>query len=372
MRANIVTGLLVLVVGGFAGQYAPSSASAACLLAGSAPAGRAPHALRFGITPQLAGNVIPAEAPVRAEDDAKALHALRLLRVKHRDLVLRLNRMFWSDGASGIARYAALVDHYAAAGFKTELQVRYHPPAGHEGDLEGWVDYVRKATHTFARRKSVVELSITNEVNLPLSANTSDGAYKGAIDAIIRGVVAARREADRHHRSDLKIGFTFAYRYLPGNDDQFWKDIGAKATPQFRAALDHVGLQLYPGVFIPPVTLDAPGDVVDAVNLLRTCWMPLAGLGRGTSIWITENGYPTTPGTHSEEEQLGALDATVHALAAVSGTYGVTDYRYFNLRDNDSAGTGMFDTDGLLRDDYSRKPSYFAYRTLINRYGTSL
>ncbi len=52
-----------------------------------------------------------------------------------------------------------------------------------------------------------------------------------------------------------------------------------------------------------------------------------------------------------------------------SGTLGVTDYRYFNLRDNNSAGPDLFDAVGLLRDDYSRKPAFGVFRHAIAGFG---
>ena len=105
--------------------------------------------------------------------------------------------MFWADGDAGLARFAGLVDGYAREGFRTELQVRYHPPDGRAGDIAGWLEYVRAAVRTFAPRRSVVALSITNEANLPGSPNTSDGFYAGVRDALVQGVIAARAEADR-------------------------------------------------------------------------------------------------------------------------------------------------------------------------------
>jgi hypothetical protein len=86
-------------------------------------------------------------------------------------------------------------------------------------------------------------------------------------------------------------------------------------------------------------------------------------------IWLTENGYPTTPGLHSAAEQAAALGSMVDAAHAYAGTYGLTDYRWFNLRDNDSSGAGIFDTDGLLRDDYAPKPAFAALRRRIALFG---
>ena len=111
----------------------------------------------------------------------------------------------------------------------------------------------------------------------------------------------------------------------------------------------------------PPATTDPAGDVIEALTLLRDCWMPEAGLGRDVALSVTENGYATRGGT-GEERQAADLGATVDAVARWSGTLGMTDYRYFNLRDNGSSGGDLFDAVGLLFDDYREKPAYGVYR----------
>ena len=62
------------------------------------------------------------------------------------------------------------------------------------------------------------------------------------------------------------------------------------------------------------------------------------------------------------------LRAAVGAVESASATYGVTDYRWFDLRDADSAG-GFESQYGLTRDDYSPKPAFFAFRDLVSRLG---
>jgi hypothetical protein len=59
----------------------------------------------------------------------------------------------------------------------------------------------------------------------------------------------------------------------------------------------------------------------------------------------------------------------VEAVAQWSGALGFTDYRWFNLRDNNSDGSDLFSAVGLLRDDYAPKPAFDAYRRAIKRYG---
>src|SRR5215208_8202926 len=360
--AAIVLGLLALVLG------AAPAAAQECVSA-EPPAVSAPERpLRLGIFPLAAGSAGAAQAEPAPEDPAEALAALGRLRPPGREVVVRLNRMFWAGGDAGLARFAALVDGYARSGFRTELQVRYHPPEGRAGDIAGWLEYVRAAVRTFAPRPSVVALSITNEANLPGSPNTSDGFYAGVRDALVQGVIAARAEADRLGRPDLSIGFSYADRNSPAADDAFWDELGRKGGAAFAAAVGHVGLQVYPGLFWPPVTTDPAGDVVEALNLLRGCWMPKAGLGPAVPLWVTENGYATRGGT-GEQRQAADLTATLAALARYSGTLGITDYRYFNLRDNRSTGPDLFDAVGLLFDDYREKAAFAAFRRAAERYG---
>jgi hypothetical protein len=329
------------------------------------------HPLRFGITPQLAGTSGGSQGEVAPEDPAKALNALHRLQPPKRRLVIRLNRLFESDGEAGIDHFVELADRYRREGFAVESQIRYHPAPDQEGDMAAWEAFVRQATAALVANPAVVALTITNEVNLPISANTSDGAYDGALDAIVRGIVTAQDVLDQTGRGDVALGFSYAYRYLPDQDVAFWRGIGDRATPEFYAALDYVGVQLYPGLFWPPAF--GPGETagsatLDALTLVRDCYMPLARLGGDVPIWISENGYATNLNRRLER-QVTDLTSTVEDVFAYSGTLNVTDYRYFNLRDNNSDGGDLFDAVGLLFDDYSEKPAFAAYRDLIERFG---
>jgi hypothetical protein len=354
----------------------PATAAAqdpSCLTADLPPITKPAHPLRFGITPGMAGSAGAAQETARPLDQDKALTALRDLRPPNRDLVLRLNRLFWSDGTAGIRRFADDVDRYAKLGLRSEVQLRYHPPEGMEGNIPAWEQFVREAVRTLGPKRSVAGFTMTNEANLPVSPNTSDGAYDGVVDALVRGVVVAREELDRLKRPGLDLGFNVMWRWSPESDRKFWEEIGAKATPAFRSALTNVGLQVYPGLVWPPVSrpgVSAGDEVIEALTLVRRCYMPKAGLGEQTKLWVSENGYATNLG-HDEAGQLTALDSTVRAVHAYSGELGITDYRYFNLRDNVSNGTDLFSAVGLLRDDHSRKPSFLAYRGLVAQLGTA-
>lgn len=328
--------------------------------------------LRFGVTPQLAGNVGTGQGEALPLEGPQTRRALEALRPLNRQLLVHLNRLFWADRGQGLRRFERLAERYGRHGFPSEIQVRYHPDSSQEGDIPAWRQYVRRVVRRFARNPMVDGFTITNEVNFPASPNTSDGAFDGARRALVRGIVAADRERRRLGRTDLELGFSVMWRWLPHEDRAFWQEIGELATPRFRRALDYVGLQVYPHLVWPTVQLpgrSAGRDVVEPLALLRHCFMPQAGLGRGIELWVTENGYTTAPVLGSERQQEEKLRSTIDWLSRYSGELNAPEYRWFNLRDNNSNGLDLFDQVGLLRDDYTRKPAFRAYRQLIRRHG---
>jgi hypothetical protein len=187
-------------------------------------------ALRVGITPRVqAGQVGPLPAQAKPEDPAKTLAALAQLRPPGAPFVVRLNRFFWSDGETAFKQFLAEARRYTDAGYLVELQVRYHPSAQQEGDIVAWTKHVREVVDRFGAIPGVVGLQITNEVNFDFSADSSDGAYKGGKDALIKGVIAAKDEAVRSGLTQLEIGFNWAYRYDPAHEQAFWDYCATRA-----------------------------------------------------------------------------------------------------------------------------------------------
>src|SRR5688500_3294183 len=212
-----------------ASPAAAQEGGGSCLTTDPPPPGEV-EPIRFGITARLAGTAGAAQEEPAPEDPAKATAALKALRPKRRQLVLRLNRLFWADGVAGIRQFGKLVRRNALAGFRSEIQVRYHPPEGAEGDIAGFEQFVRTAVRRLGRRQAVTGFSITNEANLPISPNTSDGAYEGVVDALVRGVIVARRELRKLGRPRLDVGFNVMWRWDPDADRQFWEDIGGRKS----------------------------------------------------------------------------------------------------------------------------------------------
>jgi len=347
---------------------APAASAQVCLgdtSAAGVPQLPAPK-LRFGINPAgEAGAFGPRVEPV-PDDPARTLAALARLRPPRASLVVRLNRFFWSDGEAGVQRFLALTRRYADAGHRVELQLRYHPRPDQEGKVGEFVAWVRDVVRRFGADPAVVAVQVTNEVNLTFSPDSSDGAYAGARDALVQGVIAAKDEARLRGYDRLAIGFNWVYRMDPATEDSFWSHLRDRGGPRFVAAVDWVGLDAYPGTFFPPV--EYPGGerdgMVSAMSQLRRCFLPKAGIPDRVPIKVEENGWPTGPG-RSEEHQVQAMRSMIGAVHDFRGTYNVTDYRWFDLRDHATSSANFQHHYGLLRDDYSEKPGFAAYRDLV-------
>ena len=323
--------------------------------------------LRFGITPgvqtgQLGTGPQPPRTP---EEPARQLDALRALVPPGVPFVLRLHRFFWSGGEEEVRRFLELADRYTSAGYLVELQLRYHPDEQQEGDIAAWTAHVRDVVRRFGPNPRVVAIQVTNEVNLPDSPDSSDGYYEGGREALVQGVLAAKDEARRRGFDQLEIGFNWAYRYTPDGDRSFWDYLRDHGGPQFVESLDWIGLDAYPGTFFPPVA--TPGGerdgLVNAMDSLR-CYARSAGIPDSVPIHVEENGWPTSP-TRSYERQVDAMDTQVRTFHDYRGTFNVTDYRWFNLRDGDSTSPNFQQQYGIMTDLYEAKPAFARYRSLV-------
>ena len=352
---------------------APAQGSGPCVgdvSAGGVPRRPAPP-LRMGVNPAGRAGAAGPAVPLVPLDRRKTLGALRALR-PHAPFTLRLNRFFWSRGQRGVRHFLRLARLYTRHGYRVELQLRYHPTATQEGHIRACARFVREVVRRFGPNRGVVGLQVTNEVNFyPVAPDASDSAYEGARDALIRGVEAAHRTARRRAFGQLQIGFNWAYRTDPSNEASFWGYLRDRGGRRFARSVDWVGLDAYPGTvfptFEPPTGTGFRDGMVNAMSELRKCFMPTARLGRGVPIHVEENGWPTGPG-RPEAEQVHALRQMVRAVHAFRGTYHVTDYRWFDLRDHNTGSSNFQHHYGLLRDDYSRKPAFAAYRRLVHRF----
>ena len=371
MKRALILGIIALcsspAAAAAAGDYPVCSGdlSAADIQPKPAPA------LRMGITPRVqAGQFGTPAAAAKPEDVGKTLAALAKLRPPDGPFVVRLNRFFWADGEAGFRQFLAEARRYSDAGYQVELQVRYRPSPDQEGDIAGWVRHVREVVDRFGAIPGVVALQITNEVNFDFSADSSDGAYAGGRDALIQGVVAAKDEARNKGFSQLEIGFNWAYRYDPVHEQAFWDYLRDRGGQPFVAALDWVGLDTYPGTVFPPAEQsvdDYRDGMVNSMSSFR-CYLRAAGILDSVPIHIEENGWPTF-GARREDMQAKVAEVMIRAASDFRGTYNVSDYRWFNLRDANTTDAAVAQHFGLLRDDYSAKPAFATVARLYDELG---
>ena len=322
--------------------------------------------LRYGITPAGEAGALGPSVPVVPGTLQQDLDSLAQLRPRRGPFVLRLNRFFWSLGEEGIRQFQERARSFTKRGYLVELQLRYHPTESQEGDIAAWTDFVREVVRRFGPNRRVIALQVANEVNLTFSPDSSDGAYDGARDALIEGVKAAHEEVLAGGYDQLEIGFNWFYRTDPSNERSFWEYLRDHGGPEFVEAVDWVGLDAYPGTIFPPA--EPPGGerdgMVNAMSQLRECFLPIPAIGPEVPIHVEENGYPTGPG-RSYEAQEQALRSMVGAVRDFRGTYNVSDYRWFDLRDHNSGSLNFQHHYGLLEDDYTPKPAFAAYAEIV-------
>jgi hypothetical protein len=372
VRAIVALGFVVALAVAAVSQSSPAVAQGGPCLGEPDAAGVAAAPgprLRFGINPAgTAGALGPAVASV-PDSPGRTRAALRMLGPgAGAPFYIRLNRFFWSLGPPGIRHFMKLTRRYTRRGYLVELQLRYHPRPEQEGDVDAWVRFVRRVVRKFGANENVRALQVTNEVNFfPIAPDASDSYFAGAREALVRGVIAAKRKARRLGYEQLKIGFNWAFRTDPAREQAFWTEIGTQGGERFVRSLDWVGLDAYPGTIFPPV--EAPGGyrdgMVNALSSLRECYLPIASIPASVPIHVEENGYPTVePARYAE--QVVAMREMVGAVDEFRGTYNATDYRWFDLRDHRTSSLNFQQHYGLLEDDYTPKPAFAVYGELID------
>lgn len=250
----------------------------------------------------------------------------------------------------------------AAQGLPWDLVVCYRDPSG---SLDAWASFVSRIVSAHGRDLAAVQ--VTGEANLAGMPDAADGAFPGARDALVRGVLAAAA-AKRESGATAAIGFAVAPEVNPAATG-FWADVRDLGGSDFAAALDYAGIDMYPDVFGPPVGLDGlPGAVDWVLRTYRERDLAGAGIPATVPIRICENGWPTGP-DRPEDRQADVLETVLRSVVALRDELNVTHWELFTLRDADSSQDGIFYNFGIMRDDYSPKPAYTRLRALIAELG---
>ena len=377
-------------------SFAVAALTALCLalVTSSSASARAEGPLVLGIYPGGGVGAVGPQPATKPEDPVRRMAALEALRgVPGRRFVVRVYAS--DDGTHRSLPRGLLEDisRYSSAGFDVELVIAYRrrgvrPLVG----VRRYAGFVRRAVRAVRHHRHVVSLQITNEVNLRGAPNASDGAYPGARGALIRGVVAAKDELRRRRVTHIRVGFSWAYEQGRASR-RFWRSLGRVGGRPFVRAVDWVGVDIYPGTWGPelrgartagvgvdiyrPTGLELRGGntaaavrarMIGALRTLRRSYLPRARLGRSVALHVAEIGYPTGAG-RSDAMQAVVADAAVRAAHDVRAAYHVTDLRWFDLRDADSANPSFESQYGLLRDDYTPKPAFGTFAALVARYG---
>lgn len=338
----------------------------------SKPKPKSPTAprLTFGIYPGGAAGTVGPSGTVAPENPALRLAALEQLRPPGRPFVLHLYVGYTgANGWSAAQQVGREIAQYGHAGFRTEVVACYRPAdGGSSPDVAGFVDFVRETVRSLGPIPGFVSLQVTNEANQGGSPNTSDGYYAGAKDALIDGVIAAKDEIRKDGFGEVKVGFNWAYA-TDGAQRAFWRYLARHGGRRFVGDLEWVGLDAYPGTWGPALggrglASETASFIDGALRALRVTYMPLADIPHAVPLHVSETSYPTGPG-RTDATQVTVVKAAVDAVYHARGIYNITGLRWFDLRDADSSSSSFESQYGLMRDDYSPKPAFDAYRALV-------
>jgi hypothetical protein len=222
-------------------------------------------------------------------------------------------------------------------------------------DLTGWLDFLKGLVREHG--SALAALQVTEEPNN--AGPGGDGGFPAVRQALVEGVIAAKREA-LALGLDVLVGCNATPIFDPAQE--FWTDLGRRGGQEFRDALDYVGLDLFPDVFQPIPSERLADTVLAVLTGFREQSLAAAGIPDATPIHITEHGWATGPG-RSAARQVEVLDTVIRTIAKAD--LNITTYEHFALRDADSGQQDPLHQLGLLRSDHTPKPAFAAYRDLI-------
>jgi hypothetical protein len=316
--------------------------------------------LVFGVFPLgMAGG--PDGLAVGPPDDFEAIG--RAVSELQGDGHVLLPRMYvvWS-GPGSTATVSGQVAQLAGIGVPLDLVLCYRDPAG---DVAAWASFVSQVVARHGRELAAVQ--VTGEPNLTWAGAAADGAFPGALDALVQGVLAGAA-AKRAAGATAAIGFAVVPDIDPAASG-FWTGVRDSGGAEFAAAVDYAGIDIYPDVFGPRISPDQlPAAVERLLRDFRERDLATAGIAPSVPIRVCENGWPTGP-DRPEEQQAIVLERIVRTVHALRADLNVTHWELFTLRDADSSKDDLFHRFGILRDDYSAKPAFHALRRLISELG---
>ena len=281
----------------------------------------------------------------------------------------------WNTYPSSLPRLDEEIASYATAGEHVDLALVDATPVEVASNPQGFAAFVAAMVAHFAGQHAVTWIQVTNESNNPFTA-TAEVYGQTPIAALVAGIEAGSA-AKKETGSRAALGFNLFSSFGSVNDTVWWKSLGAAGGKRFAADVQWVGIDLYPGTYIPH-TLPAPGsghlaniaatDVAQAVDNLRTNLMPLAGLGSHVPMGISEIGWATSLPTRSLAEQAELVKAFTAGACSVAVRDNLSFMTWFELANNPVPTRATPFDEGLMDAALTPQPGFVAYQNAI-RYG---
>jgi hypothetical protein len=325
----------------------------------------------FGLYPGGAAGSDTGLVSGPPDDYAQVTACLDELQGNVQPFVVRAYDSFQDAGSPLAAAPCAPAEYWrlASPGRPLDLVLQFRSAVG---DVDGFSAFV--AARIERHHRYLYSVQITEEPNFTDGPPIIDGHYREVRRALVAGVLRAKdvlTSVGSHH---VKVGFNATPTFGPGA--AFWSELGGLGGERFTRALDYVGLDFFPDVFRPIAadgqTADLAGGVKAVMEVMRTTWLPNAGIADSVPIHVTEHGWPTGAG-RTEARQAAIVETVVGSLHGLAETLNIERYMHFALRDaqHEQPGTrqSLFHFFGLTRADYGRKAAFETYRRLIEQCG---
>lgn len=224
-----------------------------------------------------------------------------------------------------------------------ERGVQDHPPADP-------FDYARAAKYLTARYGTrLAALEIWNEPNLSYEFLAPEATKPATYAALVRATYALAKQGNP--RVPVIVGST-AYA-----DEDFLRRVFAAGI-----AGAHDGISIHPYTDgRGPASEAAPAHLEFGPGI-RSIRAVQRAAGQRKPLWLTEYGFTACTWCGSLAQQARLVGDTTRAISRFRFVRGATVYQ---LRDT-STDPGSWESNfGLLREDFTRRPAYAAFRSAV-------
>lgn len=323
--------------------------------------------ITFGIYPlSPAGTPFGlAEGP---EDDFDSIMAsLNELRANGQKVIPRMYFVYTPEWAEKLLKNA---EKFARLGLLENIVIGVGDWTKNDDtmvNLKYWQEFIEQVIVRYGSQ--LYSLQITNEPNLSFMEGSKPYVY----DVLITGVLTARRVLDDLNFLTVKVGFGS----VPESNvsvKNFWPNLMSKAPLDFMSKVDFVGHNFYVDVFEEVELTDE--EIIENTqrHLVKLRQILDKNNLSQAEIFVSENGWPTginpmTKRIRNDERQAQVLTMVVDTIVDLSNRLNISHYSLFGLRDADTQQNDLFYHYGILKSDYSKKPGFDAFKTLVQKYG---